>query len=74
VPTYEEGPIKGANAIKDARVPTVGGVGTLNQGSSENIKDANSGSLKECGHGYPGGKGCYLCDPNHPHRQKRVEE
>ncbi len=27
-----------------------------------------SGHLEECGHGYPGGKGCYLCDPNHPYR------
>jgi hypothetical protein len=22
----------------------------------------------QCGHGYPGGKGCYLCDPRHPYR------
>jgi hypothetical protein len=22
----------------------------------------------ECGHGYPRGKGCYLCDPSHPYR------
>ncbi len=27
------------------------------------------GHLKECGHGYPGGKGCYLCDPDHPYRK-----
>ena len=26
--------------------------------------------LEECGHGYGGGKGCFLCDPNHPYRQK----
>jgi putative DNA primase/helicase len=24
----------------------------------------------QCGHGYPRGKGCYLCDPNHPYRLK----
>jgi hypothetical protein len=29
------------------------------------------GHLKECIHKYPGGKGCYLCDPNHPYRQKQ---
>jgi transcriptional regulator with XRE-family HTH domain len=23
-----------------------------------------------CNHEYPGGKGCYLCDPNHPYRLK----
>jgi hypothetical protein len=28
------------------------------------------GYLKECGHGYQGGKGCYLCDLNHPYRKK----
>jgi hypothetical protein len=22
----------------------------------------------QCGHGYDGGKGCYLCDPHHPYR------
>jgi hypothetical protein len=74
MPTTEDNPIKDANSIKDAKVPTVGDVGTLNQGSGENIKNANDGSLKECGHGYSGGKGCYLCDPDHPHRQKKVEE
>ncbi len=70
MPTHEEGPIKDANSIKDASVPTIGEVGTLNQGSSENIKNANLGSLKECGHGYPGGKDCYLCDLDHPYRKK----
>jgi hypothetical protein len=29
-----------------------------------------NGHLEECGHGYPGGKGCFLCDPDHPYRQK----
>jgi len=24
----------------------------------------------ECGHGYPGGKGCYLCDQEHAYRHK----
>jgi hypothetical protein len=23
-----------------------------------------------CIHDYPGGKNCYLCDPNHPYRVK----
>jgi hypothetical protein len=27
------------------------------------------GHLKECGHGYEGGKGCYLCDLEHPYRK-----
>jgi RecA-family ATPase len=67
MPTTEERPIKGANLIKDATVPTVGEVGTLNQDEVEAIKNANGGSLKRCGHGYPNGKGCYLCDPEHPY-------
>ncbi len=29
------------------------------------------GHLEDCIHDYPGGKGCYLCDPNHPYRQKQ---
>jgi hypothetical protein len=28
------------------------------------------GHLKECGHGFQAGKGCYLCDPEHPYRLK----
>ena len=25
--------------------------------------------LQQCGHGYPDGKGCYICDPDHPYRK-----
>lgn len=32
------------------------------------FEPANLGTLKECAHGYQGGKGCYLCDPSHPYR------
>jgi hypothetical protein len=28
------------------------------------------GHLEECIHNHPGGKGCYVCDPNHPYRHK----
>jgi hypothetical protein len=28
------------------------------------------GHLNECGHGFQAGKGCYLCDPEHPYRLK----
>jgi hypothetical protein len=27
-----------------------------------------TGHLELCIHGFPGGKGCYLCDPQHPYR------
>ena len=68
MPTTREEPIKDAKTIKDARVPTLERGGTLNQDGGETIKSANRGSLKECGHGYPGGKDCYLCDSDHPYR------
>lgn len=39
-------------SFKSARVPTVDEVGTL----------------KDCIHDFASGKGCYVCDPNHPYR------
>ena len=56
MPTAEDEPIKDANLIKDARVPTLGEVGTLNRDETEAIKDANGGSLKECIHGLEPGQ------------------
>jgi hypothetical protein len=63
MPTAEE------ELIKDPRVPTVEEVGILNHDESDVSKDATVGILSECIHGLPGGKNCYLCDPNHPYRQ-----
>jgi hypothetical protein len=70
MPTTGEVLIKDANPIKDARVPTLEDGGSLNRGEAETIKDANDGNLKKCIHNHPGGKGCYVCDPDHPHRVK----
>jgi hypothetical protein len=70
MPRVEEGPIKEATTIKDARVPTLGNGGNLNR---ETIKVANpngDGTLKQCIHSYDGGVGCFLCDPGHPYRLK----
>ncbi|MBA2715246.1 MAG: AAA family ATPase, partial [Rubrobacteraceae bacterium] len=53
MPTTVENPLKDANSIKDARMPTL-----------ENVR-----ILNECVHGYESGKGCYLCDPDHPYRR-----
>ena len=39
-------------SFKSASVPTVDEVGTL----------------KDCIHDFASGKGCYVCDPNHPYR------
>ena len=70
VPPTEEVPIKDANPIKDAKVPTLENRGILNLGEAKSLRVATVGNLKECGHGYPGGKDCYLCDPNHSYRYK----
>jgi hypothetical protein len=69
MPPTDEKPIKDATPIKDARLPTLGNGGTLNQSGPESIKDATAGILKECSHGYSGGKDCYLCDPDHTYRK-----
>jgi hypothetical protein len=36
-------------------------------GTESNEEDSSMGP---CIHGYPAGKGCFLCDPNHPLRVK----
>src|SRR5215218_8740251 len=69
MPTHRKETIKGANVIKDARVPRVEEGGTRNEDGGEAIKNANRGTLAGCGHGYLGGKGCYLCDSDHPYRK-----
>jgi putative DNA primase/helicase len=70
MPSNTKEPVKGANLIKDARAPRVDEVGTLNHDELEATKNADGGSLKGCIHGLPGGKNCYLCDPDHPYRQR----
>jgi hypothetical protein len=51
MPAAEEGSIKDANPIKDARVPGLGYGGTLSRNEAEAIKDANVGTLNGCIHG-----------------------
>jgi hypothetical protein len=51
MPTAEEGSIKDANPIKDARVPSLENGGTVNRDPIQPIKNANDGDLKECIHG-----------------------
>jgi hypothetical protein len=51
-----------------------GGQGLPSRGPSvqggQGSNPTENGILERCIHGHPGGKGCYLCDPNHPHRLK----
>jgi hypothetical protein len=39
-------------------------------GTSETVDGRFTGEPARCVHGYPRGKGCYLCDPDHPYRAK----
>jgi hypothetical protein len=55
--------------ICSTSLPTIEEGGTLNEDGDEAIKNTNLGTLKECAHGYLGGKGCYLCDSDHPYRK-----
>jgi hypothetical protein len=36
----------------------------------EHLEQNAGGTEPRCIHGFPGGAGCYLCDPAHPHRHK----
>jgi hypothetical protein len=51
MPRPDNIPIKDVTTIKDARVPGLENGGTLNRDEAEMIKNADSGSLKECIHG-----------------------
>jgi hypothetical protein len=70
MPPAGNDPVKDARSVKDARVPALEKSGDLNHGGVAATKDADRGNLKECGHGFPNGKGCYLCDPDHPYRKE----
>jgi hypothetical protein len=50
-----------ADAEIDSTVYTDGG-------TSETVDDRPTGEPARCVHGYSQGKGCYLCDPDHPYR------
>ena len=45
------------------------------QPATENATERvhTDGDLPECGHGYVGGKGCFLHDPDHPYRRELRE-
>jgi hypothetical protein len=39
-------------------------------GTSEAVESSSIEEPARCVHGYPQGRGCYLCDPDHPYRAK----
>jgi hypothetical protein len=71
---------------EEGHSPNVGALGTVGLLAKDaNPEPANSAYLQEegqgcqegqgdheprCIHGFPDGAGCYLCDPEHPHRRK----
>ena len=66
---------EGAEGGQALAAGTLGTVGPL--GKDANPRQAQSAYLREggqgghepeCGHGFPAGAGCYLCDPRHPYR------
>jgi hypothetical protein len=51
---------------------TVKGAGSVTEVTKVTEPDAHPCSPVPCPHGYPGGEGCYLCDPDHPHHGRDV--
>ena len=61
----------------------LGTVGTLGKDADTDAADrpylreggqeGQGGHEPECGHGFPAGAGCYLCDPSHPYRREQAE-
>ena len=68
--TIGEGPMIGSTSAVHSP--------TLKASSQPTTEDATErvhtdGDLPECGHGYVGGKGCFLHDPDHPYRRELRE-
>jgi hypothetical protein len=63
---------EGSQAPTPGTLGTVGPLGkdaTLQRVQSAYLKEEGQGDHEpECGHGFPAGAGCYLCDPRHPYR------
>ncbi len=73
-----------ARVTEEGHVPTNGSVGTLGPlevdgllgraGSAYLSEESQGGQGSQevmCIHDRPGGKGCYLCDPDHPYRRRQ---
>ena len=81
VPPHEDA--EGGQEPAPGTLGTVGPLGkdaTLQRAQSAYLKEGGQGGQEGqgdrrdrtlgCGHGYPGGKGCYIHDPDHPFRLK----
>ena len=56
--------------VQDGQRSSLPEGGNLERPKPVHVQDGHLDHLEECGHGYSGGKGCYLCDPNHLYRKK----
>ena len=74
--THPSGDVAGGTTAMADEVPaSENGLGKPETGGSESVAGAagafgGEGSVVMCIHNHPGGKGCFMCDPNHPYRQK----
>jgi hypothetical protein len=79
VPAQEE-----PEEVHSPAVGTLGTVGTLDKDAKnepanyaylrkggQGCQEGQGDQEPRCIHEFPGGRGCYLCDPNHPHRRRQ---
>lgn len=66
------GTVSGAdNVVSDEGTASVNPIDTANNRGKKQVSGLSGGFESEmCIHEYPGGIGCYVCDPNHPYRLK----
>ena len=55
---------------RERRPETNGHTGQGTVGRRPTLRELGELYGVECGHGYVGGEGCYLCDPSHPFRKQ----
>jgi hypothetical protein len=66
----------GKSAVADEVTASENGLGKPESEDSGPVAGVagrfGSNRQHSCGHGYPQGEGCYLCDPDHPYRLQEV--
>jgi hypothetical protein len=68
----------GKTTVADEVPARENGLGKAKSAASEAVAGLagayESGEHPPCLHGYPNGKECFLCDPNHPYRLKETDK
>jgi hypothetical protein len=70
--------LQGAQATATGNEPTAGehlerSTRGKNRALLKGGQKVQGGDRQRCIHGFPGGAGCYLCDPEHPFRRKQED-